>query len=101
MTYEQIMEVFKEQLEICKNLEVASFRQGYQIFMWSEEEEIYMPVFSPLKTPQELFDSLLDITKAFYEIEYENPDTGEISEIHRIIIDKIIAGLTEKYNFLS
>lgn len=30
MTFEKIMEVFKEQFEIDKDIEVARFRRGYQ-----------------------------------------------------------------------
>lgn len=98
MTFETVIEIFKEQFEIDKDIEVAKFRRGYQIFIWDSKKEAYVANNLLLQTPEELFDELIKETIRYYEIKYRNTTTEKVDEKHKKKIDLIISSLKEKYN---
>lgn len=97
MTFEKIMEIFKEQFEIDKDIEAVKFRRGYQIFIWDDKQHDYIPNAELIPTLDELFEKLLDETRAFYEMKYRDSETEMIDDEHCKIIDDIIENLKSKY----
>lgn len=98
MTFEKVIEIFKEQFEIDKDIEVANFRRGYQIFIWDSRQECYIPNDELIQTPERLFEELLDETRRFYKIKYRKPGTETVDDVHKLEIERIIAELKNKYS---
>lgn len=96
MTFEKIMEVFKEQFEIDKDIEVARFRRGYQIFIWDNKKQAYIPNAELIQSEEKLIDELLDETRRFYELRYRNSVTDEMDDNCNIKIENIINELKYK-----
>lgn len=96
MTFEKIMEIFKPQFEIDKDIEVAKFRRGYQIFIWDDKKQAYIPNAELIHSEKQLFNELLEETKRFYEWKYRNSVTGKIDDEHKKEAEAIISELKSK-----
>lgn len=59
MTFEKVLEVFKEYLSQDDVLEVVNTRRGYTVMLWEEKEEQWFGV-EHCKTPELLRDALLE-----------------------------------------
>lgn len=90
MTFEKIMEIFKEQFEIDKDIEVAKFRRGYQIFIWDNKKQAYIPNAELIHSEERLFSELLEETRRFYEWKYRDPKSNQIDSENSIKIECII-----------
>lgn len=90
MTFEQIMEIFKDHFEIDKDIEVVNFRHGYQIFVWGEKQNKYIPDAELITTREELFESILDEIERFYELKYHELESGKLCDESKNKINAII-----------
>lgn len=77
MTFEKILETFKEQFEIDKNIEVVKFRRGYQIFVWDERKQAYIPNAELIKTPETLLKKLIEETETYYILKYSEHEAEQ------------------------
>lgn len=59
MTFEKVLEVFKEYLSQDEVLEVVNTKRGYTVMLWEEKEEQWFGV-EHCKTPELLRDALLE-----------------------------------------
>lgn len=59
MTFEKVLEVFKDYLSQDKVLEVVNTKRGYTVMIWEEKEEQWYGV-EHCKTPELLRDALLE-----------------------------------------
>ncbi len=96
MNYENVFELFREQFETDKDIEVVHFKRGYQIFVWDHAQEAYSPHGELINNPEKLYVELLDETKRYYEFKYRNAETGIVDEEQRKIINKILKEIEEK-----
>ena len=98
MTFEKIMEIFKKQFEIDKDIEVAKFRKGYQIFIWDDKKQAYIPNAELIHSEEQLFSELLEETRRFYEWKYQYSSAGETPDNHKKEISSIINELKNKFD---
>lgn len=66
MTFEKVLEVFKDYLNSDTVLEVVSTKRGYTVMLWEEKEEQWFGV-EHCKTPELLRDALLEGYSDFSE----------------------------------
>lgn len=59
VTYEKVLEVFKEYLEEDTNCEVACTSRGYVVMFWDDRQERWYDI-ETAPTPEALRDVLLD-----------------------------------------
>ena len=93
MTFEKVLEIFKEQIKLDNNMEIIKFRHGYRIFIWDNIEQDYHPNGELITSPRELFNALLYETEHFLELKYTDPSTDRLDEIHKSEIKRIVSDL--------
>lgn len=67
MTFEQVFTIFKDYMQLDQELEVVETKKGYLRIIWSDGlpycEDGYL-----CRTPEELFDRLLEDCQSYHEI---------------------------------
>ncbi len=97
MTFEYVIDVFKEQIEMDDELEVLQLKHGWQILMWNYCMNGYsMYNDEVIETPEELFDALMEQTEAYYTLKFNNPKTDEMSEEDSQKVKDIISNFESK-----
>ncbi len=75
LTFENVMEVFKDYLDEDNMYEIVSTSHGYTIMEWDSKMEDWSD--SRLcKTPQDMFSELLDCFTGFLEYKATNGEIG-------------------------
>lgn len=84
LTFEKVLEVFKDYLSQDNVVEVVNTKRGYTVMIWEEKDEQWFGV-EHCKTPELLRDALLDSYRDFSEQQLthnrRNLTEDEISDI--------------------
>ena len=94
MRFEQVLEIFRDYMELDKELEVVKTKKGYLRIIWYDNlpycEDGYL-----CQTPEELFDRLLEDCQSFHENrltkgcrELTPEDTKRAEELCRPYLEK-------------
>lgn len=70
ITYEKVMEEFKDYLEMDKDLEVVKLKHGYYLFIWDDVRNKYYYDDILIRNTEQLIDALIDELETFYKINY-------------------------------
>ena len=95
MTLEQLLHIFKDQPVLDYNMEIVTFKHGYQIYEWMNNE--YSPVGRFAYGIDGLFEIFLERTENFYIKKHAHRITHEISPERRDKIDEILMRLEDAY----
>lgn len=97
MTFEKVMEIFKNYLEEDKDIEVVKLNHGYYIFVWDSKKANYVINNQLIQSPKELFDELYAEAKIYYESMFKNKSTDIIEEMQKHIIDEMLNDLKKEF----
>ncbi len=97
MTFENIMELFKEYFEIDKNIEVMKLKHGYYIFVWDDKKQAYYSNKQLIQSPQRLFDELYSEAEVYYKTLLNNTTDDNIKSF---VYDKLNM-LKQKFHALK
>lgn len=92
LTFEKVLEVFKEYLEKDNICEVVTTKQGYTVMYWDNKAEDWYAVIY-CKTPEDMRDALLDGYSDLQEQQY--------TLNKRNLTDEEQKSITEKCNMLQ
>lgn len=68
LTFEQVLEIFKDYLETDDEVEVLLTKRGYLRIVWPGDFS-FCDDGKLCRTPEELFDLLLEDCQSYYELE--------------------------------
>lgn len=97
MTFEKVMEIFKNYLKEDKDIEVVKLNHGYYIFVWDSKKANYVINNQLIQSPKEMFDELYAEAKIYYESMFKNKSTGIIEDKQKRIIDKTPNDLRKEF----
>lgn len=91
MTFERVLEVFKEYLAEDNNCEVVITKHGYTVMQWDENSKSWYGV-EYCETPEDLRDELLS--------SYRMSEAEKITKTKRELTDEETQAVNEKCNKL-
>ena len=97
ITYEKVMEEFKEYLEMDEDLEVVKLKHGYYLFIWDEVRKEYFFDTEVIRTDGQLIDALIDEMETFYKIRYGSNVNTKIIDKKQAEFEKFMKKIKKKY----
>lgn len=96
-TFEDIIELFKEYLEIDGCVEIVELKHGYQIFVWDEIAGEYYFEEKLIHTPEELYSKLIKEMELFGKIKYKNKDE-KFLENYQVAYEQLLKRIKRRYD---
>lgn len=84
LTFEQVLEIFKDYLEMDEEVEVLLTKRGYLRIVWPGNFP-FCDDGKLCQTPEELFDLLLEDCQSYYELERTKGRRSLTSEDIRLV----------------
>ena len=94
MTFEKVLEVFRDYLQQDQLYEVVSTRHGYTLMAWEPERSQWYSA-EIMTTPEDLMDGLLDAYANFREDQITDNDR-DLTQQEQVELDRECALLRKK-----
>lgn len=91
LTFEKVLEVFKDYLTEDTNCEVVLTKHGYTVMQWDENSKSWYGV-EYCETPEDLRDELLSSYR-MNEAEKITKTKRELTEEEKILLDTVVQNL--------